>query len=150
VATQGQAIEGIEILGIGTAAGKPLVRGTKVDIHVYFHVTRPTTTAYQFQLVAWPVDPAAPPADPAPDHIYRTAMRLTADGTFATDHWRAGDHIRERFSLFIPPGSPGNGLAVGLVAEGPTGGKLKATGTALASDPSTAVLGVLPLGPEPK
>jgi len=145
VATQGQAIEGIEILGIGTATGKPIVRGAKVDVHVYFHVTRPTAAAYQFQLVVWPVDPKAPSADPAPDHVYRTALRPTADGTFASDHWKAGDNIRERFSLFIPPNWQGDGLALGLVTEDPTGGKVKATGTALASDPFTAVLGVLPL-----
>ena len=147
VATQGQAIDGIEILGIGTASGTPVVRGAKVDVHVYFHVTRPTAAAYQFQLVAWPVNAQAPTADPRPDHVYRTAMRLTAEGTFASDHWKAGDNIRERFSLVIPPDWQGDGLALGLVTEGLAGGKVRATGAALASDPFTAVLGVLPLGP---
>ena len=74
-------------------------------------------------------------------------MRPTGDGTFASDHWKAGDNIRERFSLFIPPNWQGDAVALGLVTEEPTGGKVKATGTTLASDPFIAVLGVLPLEP---
>lgn len=144
VTTSGQTIDGIEVLGIGVPAGKQLVRGTKVDVHVYFHVTRPTTAIYQFQLSAWPVDSKAPPADPAPDHVYRTPMRATADGAFASDHWKAGDYIRERFSLVIPPDWQGDGVSVGLVTASATG-RVKATGAALTSDPFTAVLGILPL-----
>ncbi|HEX2686845.1 MAG TPA: sulfatase-like hydrolase/transferase, partial [Kofleriaceae bacterium] len=102
VTTRGQTIEGIEILGIGVEAGKQLARGTKVDVHVYFHVHQPTTTAYRFLLAAWPVETQAPPADPAPGTLYRTAMRATAEGAFATDRWKTGDDIRERFSLVIP------------------------------------------------
>jgi hypothetical protein len=150
VPTHGLAIEGIEILGIGVEAGKQLMRGAKVDVHVYFHVDQPTPTAYRFLLSAWPVDSKAPPADlanPAPTSIYRTAMRATADGAFTTDHWKAGDYIRERFTLVIPADWQADGVALGLVTAAMTGGKLKATGTALASDPFTAVLGTLPLGP---
>jgi hypothetical protein len=150
VTTSGQTIEGIEVLGIGVEAGKQLVRGAKVDVHVYFHVTRPTTTAYRFLLTAWPVDAQAPPAEPAPTSLYRTAMRTTADGAFATNRWKAGDYLRERFSVVIPPEWQGDGVAIGLVTADPAGGKLKATGAALAADPFTAVLGVLPLGPAPR
>jgi arylsulfatase A-like enzyme len=149
VPTRGQTIEGIEVLGIAAEAGKQLVRGAKVDVHVYFHVDQPTTTAYRFLLSAWPVDSKAPPADPAPASIYRTAMRATADGAFATDHWKAGDYIRERFTLVIPADWQGDGVALGLVTAASTGGKVKATGPALASDPFTAVLGILPLGSGP-
>jgi hypothetical protein len=146
VRARGQTIEGIEILGIGVEAGKQLVRGAKVDVHVYFHVDRPTTTAYRFLVSAWPVDSKAPPADPAPAAIYRTAMRATADGAFASDHWKAGDYVRERFTVAISADWQGDGVAIGLSAAGMTSGKLKATGAALASDPFTAVLGVLPMG----
>ena len=148
VVTSGQTIDGIEVLGIGVAAGKQLVRGTKVDVHVYFHVTRPTTAAYQFQLVAWPVDRKAPPADPAADRVYRTPMRATADGAFASNRWKAGDYIRERFNLVIPADWQGDGIALGLVTSGATG-RVKVTGAALADDPFTAVLGVLPLRSAP-
>ena len=150
VTTPGQTIEDIEVLGIGVEAGKQLVRGAKVDVHVYFHVRQPTATTYRFLLSAWPVDAKAPPADPAPTNIYRTAMRTTADGAFASDHWKAGDYIRERFSLVIPPEWQGDGVALGLVTADMTGGKVKATGAGLAADPFTAVLGILPLGPAPK
>jgi len=146
VVTTGQAIEGIDVLGIGVEAGQQVVRGGRVDVHVYFHVREATTTAYRFLLSAWPVDRAAPPADPSPSAIFRTAMRPTADGSFATDRWKAGDYIRERFTLMIPADWQGDGVALGLVTAGMTGGKLKATGAALASDPFTAVLGVLPMG----
>ena len=145
VATHGQTIEGIEILGIGVEAGKQLVRGAKVDVHVYFHVDQPTTTAYRFLLAAWPVDSQAPPADPAPTAIIRTAMRPTADGAFTSDHWKAGDYIRERFTLTIPADWHGDGVELGLSTAGMTGGKLEATGKALESDRFTAVLGILPL-----
>jgi arylsulfatase A-like enzyme len=145
VATQGQALEGIDVIGIGVADGKPLAPGTKVDVHVYFHVREPTTTAYRFLLSAWPVDRAAP-AEPTPDSIYRTAMRPTADGSFATDRWKAGDYVRERFPLVIPSDWKGDGIAIGLVTAAIGGGKLKATGAALVADPNTAVLGILPLG----
>ncbi|MBC7974227.1 MAG: sulfatase-like hydrolase/transferase, partial [Myxococcales bacterium] len=145
VVTAGQTIEGIDVLGIGVADGKPLVPGTKVDVHVYFHVREPTTTAYRFLLSAWPVERAAP-ADPGPASIYRTAMRPTADGSFATDRWKAGDYVRERFPLVIPPDWKGDGIAIGLVTAAIGGGKYKATGAALAADPNTAVLGILPMG----
>jgi len=163
-------------LGIGVEAGKQLVPGAKVDVHVYFHVAQPTATAYRFLLSAWPVDrrrpiagggdpdgsaggagvlprgidAKAPPADPAPDRIYRTPLRATADGAFASDRWKAGDYIRERFSLAIPADWPmdrqADGVAIGLVTANPAGGKVKATGAALPGDPYTAVLGILPWG----
>jgi arylsulfatase A-like enzyme len=141
VATAGQAIDGIEILGIGLAEGAQLAAGARVDVHVYFHVREPTATAYRFLLSAWPAG-----GEPAPDQIVRTAMRPTADGSFATDRWKAGDYVRERFTLAIPAGWQGDGITLGLVAAGMSGGKWRATGQALASDPFTAVLGTLPWG----
>jgi choline-sulfatase len=149
VTTQGQTIDGIEVLGIGVEAGKSLARGAKVDVHVYFHVRAPTTTAYRFLLSAWPVDPGAPTAAPDPAHLVRTALRATADGAFATDHWKAGDYVRERFSLVIPADWPGDHVAIGLVTAPATGGKLRATGAGLDNDPFTAVLGILPMAPAP-
>jgi arylsulfatase A-like enzyme len=149
VATPGQTIDGIEVLGIGIEAGKQLVGGTKVDVHVYFHALRPTTTAYRFQLSAWPVDSRAAPADPAPGSQYVTAMRATANGAFTPDRWKTGEYIRERFSLVIPRGWQGDGVALGLVTADMAGAKVPPTGAALQSDPHTAVLGILPLGPAP-
>jgi hypothetical protein len=81
--------------------------------------------------------------------MFRTAMRPTADGAFASDHWKAGDYVRERFTLVIPADWQGDGIALGLVTADPSGAKLRATGAALAIDPFTALLGVLPLGSGP-
>jgi hypothetical protein len=144
VRTDGQTLDGIAILGIGVAPGHKLVRGGKADVHVYFRVDRPTPTPYRFLLAAWPVDRTAI-SEPSPERIYRTALRVTADGAYGSDHWKAGDYIRERFTLVIPPDWQGDGIAVGLVTADPAGAKLKPTGAALTSDPFVAVLGVLPL-----
>jgi hypothetical protein len=150
VRTEGQTIGGITVLGIGVEAGHRLTRGAKVDVHVYFRVDQPTDVAYRFLVSAWPVDRTAPAADPPPALIYRTALRATADGAFASNHWKAGDYIRERFTLVIPADWPqGDGVAIGLVTADPAGGKVRATGAALAIDPFVAVLGVLPLGATP-
>jgi len=145
VRTEGQRIDGIEILGIGVAAGASLTRGAKVDLHVYFRVDQPTAIPFRFLLAAWPVERDAEPAAPAADRIVRTALRATADGAFAANHWQAGDYIRERFTVVIPADWNGDGVALGLVTAEPSGTKRKATGAALQSDPFVAVLGVLPL-----
>ena len=144
VATAGQALDGIAILGIGVEAGRELAPGARVDVHVYFHVAQPTKAAYRFQLAAWQVDPHAP-AEPTAAQTLRTGLRATADGAFATDHWQAGDNVRERFTLEIPADWSAGGVALGLVAMAADGTRHKPTGAALASDPFTAVLGVLPL-----
>jgi choline-sulfatase len=152
VATAGQAIEGIEVLGIGVADGKPLAPGAVVDIHVYFGVDQPTATAYRFGLAAWPVDRARDPAgDPgagaglAAGSIVRTPLRATVNGAFASDRWKRGDHVRERFSLTLPADWRGDGVGIGLVVADPTGASRRPTGAALAIDPTIAVLGVLPV-----
>ena len=77
--------------------------------------------------------------------MVRTSLRATADGAYATDHWRAGDYIRERFTVSVPAYWHGDGVGLGLVAADPAGGKHRATGAALPTDPFTAVLGTLPL-----
>jgi hypothetical protein len=145
------------VLGLGVGAGGKLAPGSKADVHVYFRVERPTTIAYRFQLVAWPVRQATGTggaieiSEPPAGQILHTDLRPTADGAFASDRWKPGDYIRERFSLALPASwrDSGDGVAIGLVAVDASGGKLRPTGAALASDPFTAVLGVLPLGSSP-
>jgi hypothetical protein len=95
VATGGQRLDGIAILGIGVADGRPLRPGGKAELHVYFRVDQPTPISYRFQLAVWPVD-AHDASPPAPAAIYRTASRTTASGAFATDRWKPGDYVRER------------------------------------------------------
>jgi hypothetical protein len=154
VVAQGQAILGddaagdtgaIDILGFDVASGPPVVPGAKLEVAVYFHVRAPTAIAYRFLVAAWPVAGVPPTAAPDPAHVARTALRTTADGAFATDHWKAGDYLRDRFSLAIPADWHGESIAIGFTVASVTGGKRKATGAALDNDPFTAVLGTLPL-----
>lgn len=146
VVTEGQAIDGIDILGFDIDHDAPVAPGAKIDLHVYFHVREPTQTAYQFLASAWSVAPGAEPtAAPDPAHVARTTMRATALGGFATDRWKAGDYVRERFTLSIPGDWRGDRVGFGLTAAGPSG-KAKASGAALANDAFTMVLGTLTLG----
>jgi arylsulfatase A-like enzyme len=144
VATADQRLDGIAVVGIGTADGHPAVPGAGIDVHVYFQVEQPTTTAYRFQLAAWSIDPAVPDAAPAPGSIVRTALRTTANGAFPTDRWKPGDHVRERFPISVPAAWRG-AMGIGLVVEDATGNRRAPTGPHLASDPAIAVLGALPL-----
>ncbi|HEX3759638.1 MAG TPA: sulfatase-like hydrolase/transferase [Kofleriaceae bacterium] len=142
VATTGQTLDGIAILGAGIADDHPVAPDAKLDVHVYFHVDQPTATAYRFQLAAWPIDPANPTAAPAPSRIVRSSLRTTAGGAFPTDRWKAGDYVRERFPLVVPADWQG-AIGVGLVAETPAGQLHVPTGERLASDPGIAVLGTI-------
>ncbi len=150
VRTTGQTIDGkVEILGIGPADGKPLVPGTKAELHIYFHVLEPTTVPYRFQFVVWPATPSAALTDPMPASAVRSPQRATADGAYPPDRWKRGDYIRERFPLNVPlDWKPG--VAIGLVVTNPqTGEKLRASGVAPSNDPSILALGVLPMGSLP-
>ncbi|MDQ3369071.1 MAG: sulfatase-like hydrolase/transferase, partial [Myxococcota bacterium] len=136
----------LEILGIGPVDGKPLVPGAKTEVHVYFRVVEPTPTAYRFQLVAWPTPLAAPLTGALPPQTARSSARATADGAYPSDRWRKGDYIRERFVVTLPADWKAEGLGVGLVVSDPSGARVQATGPAPTGDPTTLVLGVLPLG----
>ncbi len=150
VATEGQTLDDgkLEILGISLADKSPRpVPNGRVDIEVFFKVKDRTEVPFRFLLAAWPVTtPGWKPTDAAPASIQRSALRSTADGMFASDRWRKGEYIRDKFTLTIPADWQGNGLAVGLVASAPSGEKAVATGAAPANDPNLVVLGVLPLG----
>jgi len=148
LATTGQTLDDgrIVIAGIGLAEGEMLKPAEHADIHVYFEVKDRTQLAYKFLLSAWPVTMATwKPTDATPPQVARTNLRATADGFFASDRWHAGEHIREKFTLQIPPDWKGDGIAFGLVAVEPDGEKVAATGPAPANDANTIVLGALPI-----
>lgn len=138
----------IEILGIGV--GESSVRpapGTRVDFHVYFKVHARTDIAYRFLLAVWPIDaPTWKPRDPAPAVMARSPLRPTGDGFFPSDRWRAGEYIREQFTLNLPADWQGSALAVGLVASDAQGNKVDAVGPSPANDANLLVLGTLPFG----
>jgi choline-sulfatase len=150
VATANQTLDDgkLEILGIGLAdTSPPPAPGVRIDVHVYFAVKARTSIAYRFLLAAWPVDaPVWKPTDPTPVTLSRSPLRPTADGFFPSDRWRAGEYIREKFTLTLPSDWEGSGIALGLVASDPGGGKAEATGAAPANDSNLLVLGVLGFG----
>jgi len=150
VATSGQTLAdgNIEILGVSVAdkSTRP-APGTRVELNVYFRVKARTETAYRFLLSAWAVDSKAwKPTDPAPTAMVRSAMRITGDGMFGSDRWRAGEFIRDKFALTLPSDWNGDALVLGLVASNSAGTKVEATGAAPANDRSTLILGTLPFG----
>jgi len=148
VPTPGQTLAGgkLELVGIGPASGKPIAPGAKTDIHVYFRVREATPTPYRFQVAVWPSTAGASPTAALPPQIARSATRLTADGAYATDRWRAGDYIRERFTVTLPADWKADQLGVGLAVTDVAGVRQPATGAAPANDPNLLVLGLLPLG----
>jgi choline-sulfatase len=142
-ANQTLADGAIEIVGIGPAAGKTYEPGAKTDIHVYFRTTRATPAVLRFQLVAYP---PGTPGDPVPATAIRSAQRTTAEGAFATDRWKPGDRVRERFTITIPPDWKADRMVVGLTAtEAVSLNKALPTGPAAANDPAVAILGTLPV-----
>ena len=78
-----------------------------------------------------------------------TRRRGSPNARARRPRWRTGEYIRDRFTITIPSNWQGNGLAIGLVASDPHGGKAAATGAAPANDPNLLVLGVLLLGSQP-
>ena len=136
----------LSILGIGIDKGVQPSPGAHIEVSVYFKVTARTQNAYKFLVAVWPVNTATwKPTDPAPSNMVRTPFRATGDGFFATDRWRDGEYIRDRFGVTLPAEWTGTGLAVGLVASDASGEKATATGAAPANDASLIVLGVLPI-----
>jgi hypothetical protein len=146
VPTTGQTLPGIEIVGIGPAAGKPIIAGGKTDIHVYFRANEPTHGSYKFQLAIWPTDLTTPLTSPLPANAMRSQLRATADGAYPTERWKAGDTIRERFAMVIPDDWKTAGVTVGLVVVAADGTAVLPTGAKPSNDAQIFVLGTLPLG----
>ncbi|CAN5889368.1 hypothetical protein BH11MYX3_BH11MYX3_30910 [soil metagenome] len=149
VATSGQRLANgaIEVAGIGPALGKPFLAGGPTEIHVYFTATTATTENLKFQVVLWPKGAALTDL-PAGTGV-RSAVRSTADGTFPTTRWKAGDHVRDRFGVTIPGDWKGE-VVVGLVAYDAAGAGIPATGPTPTGEPLIAILGVLALGGSPE
>ena len=145
VTTPGHSFATIDILGIGPAAGKPLRPGAKTDVHVYFRVRAPAAN-HRFQLVVWPSELGAPLASPVPANAARSTLRATADGAYPTERWKAGDTIRERFTITLPADWTAPGLGVGLFVVDANGTRVTPAGTTPANEPQMFALGVLPLG----
>ncbi len=149
VAVTGQTIEGgkVDIIGIGRDLAKPPIPSLMADFHVYFQPNEPTSTSYKMQLVAWPVDAAAPLTDPVPVSALRSSFRITADGSYPTTRWKKGEYIRERFSLKLPNEWRTNAIAIGLVIAPQVNQsqKVRPTGVTPSNDVLMFRLGTLPI-----
>ena len=140
VVTSGATFDGgnVTVLGLGIAAGEHLADNAKADVHVYLRASHPTAGAAKLQLVVWPLPAGAElPASAAqiPMTALRSALRVTADGAYGSDHWEAGQTIRERFPVAVPAWAVPE-IGVGLVVV-------------LPAESTTLVLGRLPMGSQP-
>lgn len=135
----------IEVLGFD--ADKDSYRpGDKMQVAVYFRVNERPSDDFVLQLEAW--QPAAAPAKPgerrAPMRPARSKRRLTADGVLPTSRWRAGEYIRDRFTIPIPTSwRTGDTLHLGLSMAIFRGKGIFPAGPHRPDDPHTAVLGAL-------
>ena len=119
----GMTLDGgaITVLGAATASGRPLVPGTKDDIYVYFQTTGTPTAPLRLGITLWPGGPAGATPLQAPAGAVKVSPRATGDGTFATDRWRTGELIRERFPITVPAAWTGSAASLVLVVSGPSG-----------------------------
>ena len=110
---------------------------------MYFKAVQATAKNLRFQVLVWPAGPeptVLPPAAP------RSGLRATAEGAYATDKWKVGEQVRDRFEVALPADWTASALVVGLIAADSQGGaKAAVTGAAAKNDPSVAILGTLPV-----
>ena len=83
----------------------------------------------------------------------RVGARVTLDGLLPSDRWRAGEYLREEFTLAIPPAWGAADVLVGLVVGTNDGSKPDFAGPQPSSDPSCLTLGTgrlpVPAAPPP-
>lgn len=131
----------IEVLGFDTDkdAYRP---GDKMLVHVYLHVPgeRPADD-YQLQVEAWLPEPTPRPA--------RSSLRLTAGGVLPTSRWRAGEYIRDTFSVRLPGKWKPGTMTLGLAMSSREKGWQAPTGPTRADAAHVAVLGQVPLTAPP-
>nr|HEX4313295.1 sulfatase-like hydrolase/transferase [Kofleriaceae bacterium] len=107
----------IDVLGASYADGSAAVPGSKLDVFVYMTAHDRESTDFKFSLTAWPTTDATVAPDVAPPvTALHTSPHLTADGALPSSRWRPGEYIRERFTISVPKGWTGTGLAVAVVA----------------------------------
>ena len=135
----------IEVRGIGTPT--PRRPGEKMEVYVYFTTVRPVVEPYRFQIIAYPA--TDDPADPVPPNALRSQLRASAEGGYATNRWKAGELIRDKFDLTIPADWKGDKMRIGLVAVTSGVTRVRPSGVTPTGDPTIAVLGVLPVVPVP-
>ncbi|MGE3765742.1 MAG: sulfatase-like hydrolase/transferase [Kofleriaceae bacterium] len=145
VVTEGTTLAGgaIEVRGIGAPENATYRPGEKIEVFVYFKAIRAPSVTYRFQVVAYPA--TGDPTDRVPNNALRSQLRATADGAYATQRWKPGELIRDRFDLTIPADWKADQMRIGLLAVAGGTDRARPTGVTPTGEPSLAVLGVLPV-----
>ncbi len=91
----------IEVYGydVGESSYRP---GDKISLAVYFHAVERPSDNFKLQVEGW----LAPPEGEDAKRLgtpSRSKLRFTADGIFPTGRWRAGEYVRDRFAIRVPP-----------------------------------------------
>ncbi len=133
----------IELIGWDPDSAVPVKPGDKLYLHVYFKINDTPSAAFKLMMEGWPVTGALDPAAAVPGQATTSPLRLTLDGVFASDHWKKGDYIRERFGIILPTAWHGDAIALGVLLSGDRA-KLTPTGPTPTNEPSLSVLGTVP------
>ncbi len=133
----------IEVEGFDLFGAAP---GGKATLAVYFHVVK--TPSRRLRLGGSLLGMVGGTA--GRDGV-RGAVRLTLDGLFATDRWRAGDYLREEWTLPVPSTWSASAVAVGLTVIDAANGPAGSIGASVPGDPAVIELGrvTMPVGAAP-
>jgi arylsulfatase A-like enzyme len=135
------------VLGVDFAnPGKPAKAGDTVSVYVYFEALGAPSRGYKFQVMAWPADVAGFAPAAAATGAIKSPNRATLDGLFASDRWRQGEIVRDKFELKIPATWTTTGMAIGLMVTDEQA-KVALPGTHPGDDKNAVTLGVLPIVP---
>jgi len=131
----------IAVLGFDAPTLTP---GGKLELAVYLHAVRRPTRAFRLGAIVWGVPDAANTRALGADQA-RSPVRVTLDGLLPSDRWKPGEYVKETFPVTMPAGWISPQAAIGLsmsASQDPTGW---AGATHPDGDPSTAILGVVPV-----
>ncbi|MBP6846421.1 MAG: sulfatase, partial [Kofleriaceae bacterium] len=144
VPVAGRSFDGgkVEVIGYDLTPAGP---GGKAVLAVYLHAKERPSRVFRLGAALWAAPPgvvgaAAETVAMSPTQI-RVGARVTLDGLLPSDRWRAGEYLREEFTLAIPPAWGAADVLVGLVVGTNDGSKPEFIGPQPSSDPSCLTLG---------
>lgn len=137
----------IDVLGYSVAANAKLTPGAKVDIHVFFECKRATQQKLRFGITLWPRAANGLGAGNTVDsaNAQRVFPRTTIGGLFGAERWRAGEFVRERFTITIPATWTAASAGLGLTAQADDSRGVAHTGTNASNESNLIILGDLPV-----
>jgi arylsulfatase A-like enzyme len=129
---------------------RPARTNQPLDLHVYFEARAIPAKSYRFQVTVWPVNRATfDPTAAIPSNAARTPFRATLDGLFSTDRWRAGEIVRDKVQIKLPPDWVGDGLAIALAVDAHGPRVALDGGLHPGGDANVLTIGALPLSGSP-